>query len=263
MAKSFVTAYRWLLPSWLSEGDSGKVVESLAGLKDMFIQRARDGLEARFPSRAGDSALALIGADRGIIRGRDESTAHYAARLVAWRYPRGHRVRGNAYAAIEQVWEYFGGLYCWTVDQHARRYTRAVDGTESASNQAGGWDWDATPVTGYWARFWLVIEPRPEHLGVKAWPALGAVGGTWGGGTLGEIAASGVALGHQGISHQDARTIKRLFKGLRQWKPAGTRAMFAIVSLADHGAGDPAPDGTWGDWYGRDPAFRYWDFSDA
>ena len=266
MATNFRSLARWFLPAWLIEGDGGLVNEALTGLADMTAEKVSDGLDAGFPSRADASANALSGVDRGIVRGRDETDAHYAARLVAWRYPRGHRIRGGAWAALEQVAEYFGGLYCWTVDLRGNVFTRDADGTESASSLAGGWKWFSDPIVtaGKWAQFWLVIEPRPEMLEFKRWPALDAPGGTWGGGTFDEIAARGVALGHQGISHQDARTICRLFRGRHAWKPAGTKAVFAVLSFSDHGTVTPVPDGTWFRYAGaggRDPAFEYWDLT--
>src|SRR6187455_2560539 len=109
MARTFRQLFRWLVPSWLAgEGattedepaehhDGEKVLLSLAVIKDAWLESLRQGLNARFPSRGPETALALIGRDHGIVRGRDETAAHYAERLIAWRYPRGHRVRGSAY----------------------------------------------------------------------------------------------------------------------------------------------------------------------
>ena len=266
MASNFRSIARWLLPGWLIEGEGGLVNEALTATLDMLAQKVSDGLDAGFPSRADASANALTGLDRGILRGRDETDAHYARRLISWRYPRGHRVRGLAWAALEQVYEYFGGIYCWTVDIRGERFVRTEAGEEQKPGPiAGGWKWFSDPIVtaGKWAQFWLVLEPRPQ-ITFKRWPALDAPGGTWGGGTFDEIAARGVALGHDGITHEDARAICRLFRGRHAWKPAGTKAVFAILGFSDHGSNVIAPDGTWYRYAGaggRDPSLEYWDLT--
>lgn len=247
---NFTSIYKYLVPSWLSEGDGGLVLESLAGIKDAFTERMLLGLEARFPSRAGESALALLGSDRGILRGRTETQAHYAARLLSWRYPRGHRTRGSAFALLEQVSEYFGGIRAWTIDYSGNREERAADGTETFE-QSYAWNWDAL-TTVY--RFWIVLDPvqNPE---IEPWPTFG-LGGWASGATCAEIEAAGtITVGHQGITHDDALAIKKLMRGSRQWKPAGTAQQWAVVCF---GATAPVPDGAWGSYQGRDAAFCYW-----
>jgi hypothetical protein len=261
MALSFRALYRWMLPgNYHVEGSDGeKVLHSFSLLVDAFdtINKAR--LTARFPSYAGESALALIGADRGIPRGRAETKEHYAKRLIAWRYPRGHRVRGNGFALLEQIWEYFGGGFALHLEcANPIQYHRAANGTESTANIVG-WDWDSASVDDWvakWARFWVVIDgtnlidPTPNY----GDPAL--YGGQHG--------DSSYAIGHVGVSADDVNAIRKLFRG-RAWKPAGTRAMWAILSFD----GSPVtPDGTWGLWArddgtgnyeaARPSAFRYW-----
>lgn len=220
----------------------------------------RASLEARFPTRAGDSALALIGADRQIPRGRAETSANYAQRLLAWRYPRGHRVRGNAFALLEQISAYFGGGFqLSTIDTNPLQYVRAADGTESAAIYGPPWNWDGPVVDNRWGRFWILIDGADLITETPDYgdPALY-------GGQLGD---SAYALGHDGVSADDVNAIRRLFRG-RTWNPAGTRAEWAIVSF---GGADPAPDGTWGRWAkddgtgnyvaNRDTSFRYWALS--
>lgn len=261
MASSFRSLYRWLLPgNYTDEStDGGKVLYSLALIKDAFDAIYRERLTARFPSYAGDSALALIGADRGIIRGRAETKAHYAARLIAWRWPRGHRVRGNGFALLEQISEYFGGGFALHTEQHnALQIKRAANGAESTTT-VGGWDWDSATLSGWaskWSRFWVVIDgtnlidPTPAY----GDPAL--YGGQHG--------DSSYALGHVGVSADDVNAIRRLFRG-RAWKPAGTRAMWAVVSFD---GSQPNPQGEWGLWArddgtgnyeaARPATYRYW-----
>jgi hypothetical protein len=257
MAINFRAFYRWALPGNYSEPgtDGEKVLHSLMLILDAYDQIQKDRLTARFPSYAGDSALALIGADRGIIRGRAETTAHYAARLIPWRYPRGHRVRGNAFALLEQISEYFGGGFeIYTIQDNGLDFIRAADGTESVGS-AGDWDWDSTTVTTGPYRFWVVIDGTNL---ISPTPAYGDP--TLYGGQHGDSAN---AVGHTGISADDVNAIRRMLRG-RAWKPAGTRAMWAILSFDGT---EVAPEGLYGKWStnaagnyvaARSSAYRYW-----
>lgn len=239
---SFLASLKWLVPSWLNTG----VTQSQASLIDEYGARARAGLEARLPSRAGADANALTGQDRGLIRGRTEADSHYAARLIAWRYPRGHRVRGSAFALLNQVANYFGGVRSWSIDQKGNRHVHEVDGTESFSY---GYTWNWTPG-GPLGQFWLVLE----LVGVaSAGPLIGASTGLWGG-VIG--AGPGKAIGTSGIDVQDVAAIQNLLNGPIPWRPAGTQGQWAIVSFTSPAA--PAPASNWDQYGNRDPAFRYW-----
>jgi hypothetical protein len=260
MALNFRALFRWMLPGNYTapDTDGEKVLYSLALVKDAFSQIYRDRFEARFPSRAGESALALIGADRAILRGRSETKEHYADRLIAWRSPRGHRVRGNGFALLEQISEYFGGGFdMYTEQTNGFRFHRAADGTES-SDTGSSWDWDSdtNPDWGaQWSRFWIVIDGTDL---IAETPAYGDAA-LYGGGRN----DSSYAIGHTGVSADDVLALRKLFRG-RAWKPAGTRAMWAVVSLDGT---VPVPEGYWGRWArvdgthyeaARNDLFRYW-----
>jgi hypothetical protein len=238
MATTFQTIFRFLTPSWLHTGEGEKVLGSLALTVDAFLERALQGLEARFPSRTGDSALALTGADRGILRGRTEPTDHYAARLIAWRYPRGHRTRGSAFALLDQVGNYWGDalVYALTIDIRGDVHTRTPDGTEGYF-YGFAFNWDGAAATPNWGRFWLGLNIATGS-GIAAW-------GNFGDPALwhGELNPDDT-IGQTGVTPSDVRAMVRLFEG-RAWKPAGTRAEWLLVNL--DGA-SPSPDGTWGRW---------------
>lgn len=240
MARSFRQLFRHIVPSWLIEGDGEAVLYSISLLIDAADERIRQGLNARFPSRTVDSANELTGRDRGILRGRDEASAHYAQRLIKWRYPRGHRVRGNAFALLEQFSEYWGGVDCWTIDSNGNRHDRTADGVESYS-YGNAWDWG----DGGLARFWVVLD-----LSATA-AAQDDYGATW---------------GQTGATYNDASALRGLMGGKHPWKPAGSRAEWVIVKL-DASDPDPVPDDTWLHWSQnvagtqtptRDSAYRYW-----
>lgn len=247
----FRTAFYHLLPPRFTRDDGEKVHYSLSLMLDAFITKARAGLEARFPSRAGQSAQALIGAGRLIQRGRDETNAAYAERLKRWRFPRGHRTRGSAFALLEQISAYFGGIKCWTISRKLARHERTAAGVESYA-YGYAWDWDGVAMYPRRSRFWVVLEPNPD-LAVtqnETYDEAEAAGLTFA-----EAAAQGRAWGQTGISHEDANAIKRLLRGSHAWKPAGTKAEYAIVQFDGT---PPVPDGSWGSYQGRDRAFSYW-----
>jgi hypothetical protein len=250
VAINFRALFRFLLPGYYSTpgSDGEKVLYSLSLIDDAFDQLARDRLTARFPSMAGESALALIGADRGIPRGRAETAEHYANRLISWRYPRGHRTRGSAFALLEQIWEYFGGGFKLRTEQiNAQQWLRDENGAETTAT-VGGWDWDSDTNPDWldqWARFWIVIDGTTL---ISETPDFGdpALYG-------GQLGDSSYALGHTGVSADDVTALRKLFRG-RAWKPAGTRAMWAVVSL---NGTEPNPEGAWGRWARDDGSGNY------
>lgn len=263
MAKTFREAFEFMTPAWQGrdqeDDEGGAVLYSLTTMVDGSIERARLGLECRFPTMAGASALLLIGQDRGIPRGRAETDEHYAQRLVAWRYPRGHRVRGGAWALLEQIWEYFGGGFAlYSVQMNLRRFLRDAAGAET-SDMIGAWNWDGVPAS-EWARFWIVIDGSDLVTPTPAWGDPALYGGQHG--------DSSYALGHDGVSADDVNTIRQLLINDHPWKPAGTRAMWAVISFD---GSTPVPDGTWGPWAKDDgtgnyvatrpSTFRYWALS--
>lgn len=241
---------RFRLPSWILEGDGFAVARTFARLVDEARARDRSSLEVRLPSYIVNDAdaLDLQGYDRGLLRGRTESGEHFAARLQAWRYPRGHRVRGNAFALLDQISEYFGGIACAAIDRRGNHSVRAADGSETCTH-GNAWDWDGAPASPQWARFWTIldggadIEIRPDWAGDL---------------TVG-------TLGLLGVEVDDVAAIRGLTSGNGLlWKPAGTRPEWMII--VPEGEAQPAPNGLWGTWHkvvagvasaARDPALRY------
>lgn len=235
MAKSFRQLTKWLVPSWLNQDDGEKVLYSWMLLFDAWREMLRQSLLARFPSYTGESANALTGADRGIVRGRDETNAHYAARLLRWRWPQGHRVRGNAFSLLEQFSEYFGGVDGYVIDVKGNRRERTADGTISYS-YGNAWDWDGQGALPRWGRFWAVLDLSAiasEQLDFGD-PDL------WGG----ELGTPGYSIGQQGVTAEDVNALRRMMRG-RAWKPAGVRAEWVIVSLD---GSDPTPNSAWLHW---------------
>lgn len=240
-----------LVPSWLSSGDGEKVLYTIGRLTDGFIERARQSLTARFPTYVGPDGLALLGDERGIIKGRDENLAGYARRLRGWRGRQGHQVRGNPYAMLRQVWNYFGGMKCQEVDNSGNVFTTLRDGTESATH-GGSWSWDED--TSWW-RFWLKLVPAPDQ-GISGWGPLSGM--PWGASLQ---PGRGLTIGQRGVSVGDCRTVRNLFRGDHPWKMAGTKPEWLVLVLGEDEA--HAPDGTWRYWTQdgvpqRYAGWRYW-----
>lgn len=256
MASRFRQVFKWITPSWLSTGDGERVLHSVTLLVDAMTERLRQGLEARMPSRAPVDALQLLGLDRCILRGRSETAEHYAARLVRWRYPRGHRARGSAYALLEQISEYFGGLDAKAFSPRVTSY-RTAEGVESST--LATWTWDTQPASN-WARFWLAIDGQAL---VQEQPDLGDPA-LWGG----ALGTTGTTIGQIGTSADDTRAIRSLLTN-RAWRPAGTQPEWLMVTLNNTW---PEPDATWERWSKivagvqrrtRGVAYRYWSLDPA
>lgn len=222
-----------------------KALAAIGVVLDMANERSEQGLYARFPTHATPTALATIGRDRKIRRGKGESNASYAARLIEWRLA--HKTRGSAFALLRQIRAYFansGGVACRTVDMRGNWYSIDYDGVQTYAWNLGDWNWDDAPPTPNWARFWVIIYT--DRL-VPAWnystPLLGDP--TLWGGALGN---AGYVLGMTTAQRADFTTMQLL---CREWKPAGTFPEWLIFT-GDPTAYEPGvtneTDGTWGNW---------------
>lgn len=232
---TFTSVARWLLPRWLygdGEDEGSLAVNALMTLVDASAQRLHDGVIQRAPTHASNEALALLGKDRAIQRGRSETSEHYAARLTRWRWPYGHRCRGSAWALLDQISEYWGRIECLTIDRNGNRFAVGSDG--SILHYTGApFVWDT--ITG-WSRFWVILRSE----GFSETPDVGNPE-LWGG-AFGE---PGHCVGLVGMSPDDVRAMRRLVYGDHPWRPAGTRPEWIIVSLDGT---VPAPNVTWGAW---------------
>lgn len=227
MSRVFRDLTRHLVPSWLSTGDGGKLLHVVTMLCDISAQHVKDALLCRSPSYAGPSALVQLGIDRGILRGRAETREHYAARLINWRYPRGHRVRGSAFAVLNQVSEYWGGAVTHSYDASGNHYRYA--GEDDATYElVGAW---GDYISGHWGRFWIGIED-PDGLALRSDLDLDLDGSY---GVSGAVADDWVAM-------------KRLFapEWSWSWKPAGTREQWIVLTVGFSWPSDMSWGPTWG-----------------
>lgn len=234
-----------LVPSWLSSGDGEKVLYTLGRLTDGFIERARLSLTARFPTYSSGVGLTMLGDERGIIKGKAENESGYARRLRGWRGDRGHLVRGNPFAMLWQIWNYFGGIVCRELDTGGNVFTIDRAGIASATH-GGSWNWDGDSS---WFRFWLKLVPDPDQMqSWGTWAQDAARGtGTWADG-------ANETWGQTNVTPGDAKVVADLFQGDHPWKMCGTKPEWLCVVLG--GDETPTPDGTWARWTDGTTAHR-------
>jgi len=142
-----------MAPAWLTTGEGGKVLRSVADMQDGKWLQTRQAVEARMPSRCVAGGLTRLGTDRRIVRGINETDASYAARLVRWLTD--HKTRGNAYASLEQIRGYINAPVKVELITNTRDcYGINTDG--SYYHESGiTWNWDNEPTN--WGRDWLLI----------------------------------------------------------------------------------------------------------
>lgn len=244
--RTFRTVWRFMIPGNFQSGE-GEIIQHTEGMiLDAFAESCHQTALLMFPSRAPSDALAKIGADRAIPRGFSEPEDSYRLRLRAWRFPRGHRIRGNAVGLLEQIAAVFGfAVEADTIDARGTRYTWGADGT-SEVERGVTWDWDGVALLPSWARFWIVlkIEGATQH---DTWDAVEALGTTWD-----EAEAEPRCWAGLGIHPGQLAAVKRLARvGRLSWTPAGRRPNTCVVWF--EGESYPAPDGTWDDWKERPP----------
>lgn len=234
MANTFRTLWAKMGPKWLvDDGADGELIGySLGVMKDAFADRIRQGLIARLPERAPSDALPLMGRDRRVVRGRNESTASYAQRLLRWLDDR--KTQGNAFAMMDRLAEYLGPLpRIRIVDARGNWYTRDTDGTRAYLLDQANWNWDGIDPD-RWARFWVIIYPNGLWTSTEAW---GDAGTEWGASpSWGSTATI-----------DDVASVRRIVK---DWKRSGSRCVNIIIAF-DANSFDPTapePDGTWGTW---------------
>jgi len=237
MAYTFRKVMKWLVPGWAYSGEGAAKLDSWAWTLDDGVARLREGATARFPSYSADDALALLGDDRGIPRGRDETSEHYASRLLRWRSPRGHRVRGNAFALLEQVAEYWGIADSGTL----RTYDCSgnifrLDGGVEYSSHGSAWRWDSRSAA-EWSRFWLEITSTLP--GVTYAPDFGDPA-LWGG----ALGTPGYAVGVVGATSADFQAMRDLLYGGHSWRPAGTQPEWLTLGFGL----SPEPAGAYEHW---------------
>lgn len=238
--KHFRSVWKFLVPGWLQRGE-GELIQYVEGLLlDAFAERCHQSVYLMLPELAPSDALDKIGSDRGIPRGFIEPEDSYRDRLRRWRWPRGHRVRGNATGLLEQISLAIHGTEYQTIDARGTRYSLVPPATEATVERGVAWDWDGEELLPNWGRFWVVVKSTGA-----LWPSFDD--GAWGDTVDG---AEGTCLAGEGVHAGEVAAVDRLVRvGRLSWTPAGRRPIYLVLWF--DGDAYPEPDGTWDEWDNR------------
>lgn len=181
-------------PPWLQRGVAERFMYAIGLHVDVFGDSLVAGLRHRFPGAYSFESLSLLGRERRLSRGRVESDATYAARLLRWLTD--HQVRGGPYALLAQLYYYFRPAV-FTIDliyHSGRRFRLNADVLIAGAPLAQAverddltWFPDAAPTR--WAQWWLfyltdqwaVTPPTDQELEdlrlvPRAWNAAHCIG---------------------------------------------------------------------------------------
>lgn len=226
-AITFRDTLRKISPPWLQRGNAEKILYAIGVQLDALGDALVAGVKLRFPGLYSNESLFLLGRERRIRRGRTETDAVYASRLIRWLDD--HRMRGGPYALLAQLHAHYAPA-AFPIDlvyRSGRRYRMDADG--NVVRDMISWNPDAN--TAKWARWWLFYH-LPDAL-----PA----GRVWGSGTYSSARVWGSGLSPQEVS--DFRLVPR------EW---GNAHSFGRIVLLPPGArlwGYPPRTwgtGTWG-----------------
>ncbi len=169
MAFSFRQLIRKLGPGWLvkdrvREADGtevetdSRVLFPIMAMLDATAKRAELGVQARMPGLAPEDALEHIGRTFTVLRGPEETTEGYEARLQ--RGIDDHRVNGNPFALMEQIRGYCAphAVRVRVYNNHGNCFTLERDGTRSIV-ESTAWNWDGSMGASKRSRFWVLIYP--------------------------------------------------------------------------------------------------------
>jgi len=126
---------RWS-PPWMQTGNNEKLMYAVAVLVDTLGDALVAGLALRYPGLYTYESLPVIGRERRIARGPNESDATYAERLRLWLDA--HRGRGGPYALLAQLYAYYApsNFVAHLIYRSGRHFRMAADGTITRDIQA-------------------------------------------------------------------------------------------------------------------------------
>ena len=241
--KLFRDSLRRIVPPWLSERVASGMTVGFRTLQGMIAplddatDRLVQGVQAAWPGLGTPSALAFVGRNRGMIRGKGESDLNYGSRLTRWldRW----RITGSQEAIARAIHEYVSGRpKVRVVNRAGICVTVGHDDTLTKTDVKWDWDSKTNPErVGYWSELWVIVYTPPWS---ESGPQLNSPSAVLGTRTTG--------LGHL-VTREEVDAIRGL---LAQWKAAHS-LIRAVVFTYDASLFDPAvpsswPNGRWGQW---------------
>lgn len=172
-------AVRRVVPWWAGRELSrpGKYLWAIALHADALVDACAEGVKIRFPLFYSAETLPVIGRQRRIRRGPNESDEVYGTRLHRWWDD--HKRRGGPYAMLAQIRAYFDpvAFRVQLVYRSGRRYTMPIDGEIVRDDIV----WEPDNVPEKWARWWLFYDWPTAVLEDGLWdePGTWNDGGVW------------------------------------------------------------------------------------
>jgi hypothetical protein len=280
------SALRGLLPRWLlgkhtvdnDDPNAGfwgtRLHYGIGVVQDDIGTAFHLGLQSSFPGLGDETALALTGQARGILRGPSESSAAYASRLRFWRQSR--RRKGNAFALMEQLQAYLQPFNVTIRIQYDNgvRYQLApggylvgpqgYQGTSFATFSTVAWNWDGATVP---TRFWVILEGElgavPMFSSDGTWATSGLWNdrntddGTYDGTNLDSLAGSDTTPTYGSTASYSV--VQGLLALIEEWTPPHAQFVCAIYAFDGTTFGDLSPDGTWANAGNRSQNYVYWE----
>lgn len=234
-------------PTWLQTGTGEKLLYSVGLMLDCYAEMARQGMIAHMPGQGTPDALPVIGQDRLIDQGFQESSAAYALRLQqsfdtwagaggAWRTL--SNLLGFVSPAAPMVRVVTsGGIWDSINDPNAPNTGTPTWRYYSALGPGNDWNWDGTFP--WWRAYTIIYSPPALNL----WnPAP----------TIGSGPAIGQAPGSIGFSATPAQ-VQSMRKIAARWKGGNTWLQWMIVSFDTTyfppiNNAPKEPDGNWARW---------------
>lgn len=141
-------------PSWIRAGAGEDLLKAFGAHIDLLADSFVYAAKTRFASEKGQN-LGLVGENRGLQRGFQESDDSYSERLRVWRAE--HSRRGTGVALLNQVRIAMGTSIQNTrlVYRNGVKYTLYPNGTVLRSNTT---EFSANGPAEQWARWWLIVD---------------------------------------------------------------------------------------------------------
>jgi len=163
--RGFRHAFATYTPKWLSNR-AGKnvgyrVLYAMIFPLDVAVQAVVDGIRASWPGLGTPTALAMIGFNRGILRGEAESDAAYGERLIPWLDGWAENDSLADEQMARQIQAYLGNTPMVRVVSR-NGMTLTVDQSGNASFAQMAWDWDSKSNperANQWSDQWIIIYP--------------------------------------------------------------------------------------------------------
>jgi hypothetical protein len=176
----FRDAVRSVAPWWLArvESTTGKMLWAFGLMLDGLVEAQVAAIKVRFPGLYSFESLPLLGRERRIRRGPNESDEVYATRLPRWLDD--HRLRGGPYALLEQVRAYWApdAFKVDLVYRSGRRFQ--MDPGTTIVRDDIEWDYDEKPEKwARWSLFYFWSDELVSDDGTWDDPGTWDDGGVW------------------------------------------------------------------------------------